>query len=82
MTEVRYRTAVITETTRPVPLENHYMVFDKTNERLHLFPTFVGGALNRDALRLDESGVRHRWSGKSRRSPAGGTAKTRYANTT
>ena len=75
MTEVRYRTAVITETTRPVPLENHYMVFDKTNERLHLFPTFVGGSLNRDALRLDESGVRHRWSGKSRRSPTGGTRK-------
>ena len=43
MTEVRYRTAVITETTRPVPLENHYMVFDKTNERLHLFPTSCRG---------------------------------------
>lgn len=75
MSEVRYRTAVITETTRPVPLENHYIVFDKTNERLHLFPTFIGGALNRDALRLDESGVSHRWSGKSRRSPAGGSRK-------
>ncbi len=75
MTEVRYRTAVITETTRPVPLENHYMVFDKTNERLHLFPTFIGGALNRDALRLDESGVRHRWSGKSRRGATGGSRK-------
>ena len=74
MTEVRYRTAVVIETTRPVPLENHYMVYDKTNDRMHLLPTFVGGAVNRDAVRLDESGARHRWSGKSRR---GGTAGTR-----
>ena len=75
MTEVRYRTAVVTETTRPVPLENHYMVYDKTNDRMHLLPTFVGGAVNRDAVRLDESGARHRWSGKSKRGASGGTRK-------
>ena len=75
MTEVRYRTAVVTETTRPVPLENHYMVFDKTNDRMHLLPTFVGGAVNRDAIRLDESGVRHRWSGTRQRGGSGGTRK-------
>lgn len=75
MTEVRYRTAVVTETTRPVPLENHYMVYDKTNDRMHLLPTFVGGAVNRDAVRLDESGARHRWSGKSKRGTSGGTRK-------
>lgn len=75
MTEVRSRTAVITETTRPVPLENHYMVYDRTNDRMHLLPTFVGGAVNRDAVRLDESGARHRWSGKSKRGAPGGTRK-------
>ena len=75
MTEVRYRTAVVTETTRPVPLENHYMVFDKTNDRLHFLPTFVGGAVNRDAVRLDESGARHRWSGKRQHGGSGGTRK-------
>jgi len=75
MTEVRYRTAVVTETTRPVPLENHYMVYDKTNDRMHFLPTFVGGAVNRDAVRLDESGARHRWSGKSKRGASGGTRK-------
>ena len=34
-------------------------VSGRTEGRLHLLPTFVGGAVNRDAVRLDESAIRH-----------------------
>ena len=56
---VRGSTEAITELRRPVELANQYLVKDRTEGRLHLLPTFVGGAVNRDAVRLDESAIRH-----------------------
>ena len=56
---VRGSTEAITELRRPVELANQYLAKDRTEGRLHLLPTFVGGAVNRDAVRLDESAIRH-----------------------
>lgn len=64
---VRGPAATIVETERPVALDNRYFVADRTNDRLHLLPTFIGGGINRDALRLDESALR----GGRRRDHAG-----------
>lgn len=55
---VRGPATAIVEKRRPVALDNRYFVADRTNHRLHLMPTFVGGAVNRDALKLDESALR------------------------
>ncbi len=59
ITTARSRTDAVVETRRPVPLENRYLAADRTNHRLHLLPMFVGGGINRDALKLDESAIRH-----------------------
>ena len=58
ITTVRGPTATIVERKRPVALNNRYFVADRTNHRLHLMDMFIGGGLNRDALKLDESGLR------------------------
>ncbi len=62
---VRGPTLAVTETRRPVELSNLYLAKDRAEDRLHLLPTFVSGAVNRDAIRLDESAIRH--SPQSRR---------------
>ena len=62
---VRGDTVAVTELRRPVELSNLYLAKDRAEERLHLLPVFVGGAVNRDAVRLDESAIRH--SPQSRR---------------
>ena len=74
---VRGPTAAVVERTRPVELSNKYLVADRDENRLHLLDMFVGGGLNRDALRLDESAARRRpqrdeKGGGSRRSTSGG----------
>jgi ATP-dependent RNA helicase HelY len=66
MTTVRGPTTAVVETLRPVRLEDHYLVADRTNERLQFMPTFVDGAPNQDAIRLDESGQHHSWRGRGR----------------
>ena len=63
---VRGPTEAVTESRRPVELANQYLAKDRTEDRLHMLPTFVGGAVNRDAIRLDESAIRH-----APRAPAG-----------
>ena len=50
---VRGPTRAIVEATRPVRLEQLYMVGDRTAERVHLLPTLVDGAPNPEASRLD-----------------------------
>ena len=40
---VRGPTTPVVELRRPVRLDDHYLVGDRTNDRLHLLPTFVGG---------------------------------------
>ena len=46
---VRGPTSVVVETRRPVRLDDHYLVGDRTNDRLYFLPTFVGGFPNPDA---------------------------------
>ncbi|WP_420450299.1 DEAD/DEAH box helicase [Ilumatobacter sp.] len=58
ITTVRGPTDAIVERTRPVALDNRYLVADRDERRLHLMEMFVGGGPNRDALRLDESAIR------------------------
>ena len=55
---VRGPTTPIVELRRPVRLHDHYLVGDRTNDRLHFLPTFVGGHANPEAARLDASAVR------------------------
>jgi len=55
---VRGPTHAVTELKRPVELANQYLAKDRNEDRLHLLPTFVNGAVNRDAVRLDESAIR------------------------
>ncbi|MGI9053417.1 MAG: DEAD/DEAH box helicase [Ilumatobacteraceae bacterium] len=55
---VRGPTTPVVELRRPVSLHDNYLVDDRTNDRLHLLPTFVGGRPNPDAARLDASAVR------------------------
>ncbi len=57
---VRGPTASIVERRRPVRLDNEYLVADRSNDRLRMLPVFVGGHVNRDAVRLDESAMRNR----------------------
>ncbi len=61
---VRGPTTSIVERQRPVALENRYLVADRTNDRLHLLPMFVGGGVNRDAVRLDQSRIRRGPAGR------------------
>jgi ATP-dependent RNA helicase HelY len=60
ITTVRGPTAAVVERRRPVRLDNEYLVADRTNDRLRMLPVFSGGHVNRDAVQLDESAVRHR----------------------
>ncbi len=53
ITTVRGPTVAIVEHTRPVRLEQLYMVGDTTNDRLHLLPTLVDGRPNPDAQRIE-----------------------------
>jgi ATP-dependent RNA helicase HelY len=55
---VRGPTAVVVETRRPVRLDDHYLVGDRTNDRLYFLPTFVDGFPNPDAGRIDAQAVR------------------------
>ncbi|MEL6890689.1 MAG: DEAD/DEAH box helicase [Actinomycetota bacterium] len=62
---VRGPTTSIVERKRPVALENRYLVADRTHDRMHLLPIFVGGGLNRDAIKLDQSRIRRGPGGRS-----------------
>ena len=58
ISSVRGPTEAVVEERRPVRLENHYLVGDRTNDRLHFLPTLVDGRPNLDAQRLDGNGAR------------------------
>ena len=60
ITTVRGPTDAVVERQRPVALDNRYLVADRDENRLHLLEMFIGGGLNRDALKLDESAIRRR----------------------
>ncbi len=51
--EVHGPTERITETRRPVELENLFMVGDRSSDRLHLLPILVDGRPNREGHRFD-----------------------------
>lgn len=79
ITTVRGPTSAVVERSRPVALENRYFVADRTNQRLHLMPMFVGGAVNRNAIKLDASGVRRRPRSREGRGPAKGSGQRKLA---
>ena len=58
ITTVRGETRSVLETTRPVRLDNRYLVSDRTADKLRFMPMFMGGVPNKDARRLDESAIR------------------------
>ena len=64
---VRGPTTAVVETRRPVRLDDHYLVGDRTNDRLQFLPTFVNGMPNPDASRIDAQAVRGRGSFADRR---------------
>ena len=55
---VRGPTRVVVEQRRPVELDQHYLVADRTNHRLRFLPTLIDGQPNADAMRLDASATR------------------------
>ena len=69
---VRGPTAVVVETRRPVRLDDHYLVGDRTNDQLYFLPTFVGGFPNPDAAKIDAQAVRR---GRFGQRPARGSGQ-------
>jgi ATP-dependent RNA helicase HelY len=63
MGTVRGPTDAVVEERRPVRLDNHYLVGDRTDDRLHFLPVFVDARPNPAAARLDASAVRGRRGG-------------------
>lgn len=57
---VRGPTQAVIEDTRPVRLDNLYMVGDRTSDRVHLMPTLLDGRPNHEAARLTDEGARGR----------------------
>ena len=69
---VRGPTSVVVETRRPVRLNDHYLVGDRTNDQLYFLPTFVGGFPNPDASKIDAQAVRR---GRDVRRPVRGSGQ-------
>ncbi len=69
---VRGPTSVVVETRRPVRLDDHYLVGDRTNDQLYFLPTFVGGFPNPDAAKIDAQAVRR---GRFGQRPARGSGQ-------
>ena len=78
ITTVRGPTQAIVEHTRPVRLEQLYMVGDTTNDRLHLMPTLVDGRPNSDAQRLDNDAAAARRAGGGGRDGRHGPRRRLY----
>ena len=77
---VRGPTTAVVETRRPVRLDDHYLVGDRTNDRLQFLPTFVNGMPNPDASRIDAQAVtRTAARAADRRGGAGSGCSTRRA---
>jgi superfamily II RNA helicase len=57
--QVRGDTAIVYENHRPIELQNLFAIGDRSAERVHLLPTFVGGKPNARAIELDEMLLRH-----------------------
>jgi ATP-dependent RNA helicase HelY len=57
ITTVRGPTEAVIEETRPVELQNLYLVGDKTSQELQLLPTLVDGRPNPEAHRLDDEAL-------------------------
>ena len=74
---VRGPTTSVVETRRPVRLDDHYLVGDRTNDRLHFLPTFVQGYPNPEAGKLDSMAIRGRGS-YSRRPVKGSGQRALY----
>ena len=71
---VRGPTTAVLEDTRPVQLENLFMVGDRSSEKIHLLPTLVNDRPNAVAMRLTEEGT-HQWKGGRSRRGGHGTRR-------
>ncbi len=72
---VRGPTTPVVELKRPVHLHDCYLVGDRTNDRVHLLETFVGGRANPEAARLDASAVRRGGRQPRHERPARGSGR-------
>ncbi len=70
---VRGPTSVVVEATRPVTLDNWYLVDDRHGDGLVMLPTLVDGRANPDGDRYD---IEHGETGRNRR---GGRPRRRFA---
>ena len=68
---VRGATTAVVEDTRPVQLDNLFMVGDRSSEKIHLLPTLVNDRPNAVAMRLTEEGSQQWKGGRGRRSGHG-----------
>lgn len=57
--QVRGSTGIVREDRRPVALHDLFAIGDRSNQRIHLLPVFVGGRPNTQAIELDELMARH-----------------------
>jgi superfamily II RNA helicase len=82
--QVRGDTAIVQEERRPVELRNLFAIGDRSAERVQLFPTFVDGRPNPEAIALDEQLPRHSLGSRRPRTrpqvpPGGPQARRRRA---
>jgi len=59
LTTVRGPTTPIVETKRPIELTNHYLIGDKSTNRLRIFDTLKEGRANPEVLRFEQESTRH-----------------------
>ena len=64
---VRGPTTAVLEDRRPVRLDNHYLIGDKTHQRMHLLHTLLHGRPNPEAARLDAEAARSVRGGRAQR---------------
>ncbi len=67
---VRGDTAIVQEDKRPIELRNLFAIGDRSAERVHLLPTFVGDRPNPEAIALDDQMLRRGAPGGGPRSGA------------
>ena len=68
LTLVRGPTTPIVETKRPIELNNHYLVGDKTSKAVRIFDTLIDGRTNPEVTRFEQNKVTSKFPQSSRQS--------------
>jgi ATP-dependent RNA helicase HelY len=68
LTLVRGPTTPIVETKRPIELNNHYLVGDKTSKAVRIFDTLIDGRANPEVTRFEQNKVTSKFPQSSRQS--------------